>query len=400
MKCEKCYKPLKVVLAVTLWMGGVVTLQAADHAHRYHDVWQKAFGGGRMDKAYAVAPAPKGGAVVAGFSRSFRHGSGDMAIVRINRAGNVVWRSIYGGEGYESANAITRTTDGNYVAVGVTKSYSEDRDEDIFVVKFNDNGDKIWQRHFGGKGDDEAKGVTATADGGVVITGVTNSTPKGYDIYDDVFAMRVDKKGNRVWYHTYGGKKYDFGNAITWVRGGGYVIAGGTESYGKGDYDDYIIKIDEQGKKMWEIAVGGENPDVANAITHTKDGGVVVVGTTGSYGSKHNDINVLRLDRTGKIKWHKIFGFKKKESGHGVCTTGDGGFMVAGSTESFGHGKHDFYLLKVNAAGTLLWNEVYGGEDKEIAYAITRTSDHGYVAVGDTDSYGKGSYDFFMVKIK
>ena len=359
-------------------------------------IWEKAYGGSDKDKANAVIALKDGTLLVAGSSKSYGKGRGDMLIARVQKDGKVSYRSSYGGKQEDSANALTATSDGNFIAVGYSKTYSKNQDKDVFVVKFDDKGKKLWQKHYGGDRDDEAYSVVGTNNGGAIIVGYTESYGKGYK---DVYIIYIDKDGKEIWSKAIGGKDDDFAKSISLTHDGFYV-AGATRSFGAGGFDFYLLKFDKDAKLEFKKVYGEIEDDVLNAVTTTKDGGCVVAGWTKSFGSKHSDIDVIRYSKSGEQVWHKIYGFKSKEAANDVVAMPDGGFLVAGYTKSMGFGANDFYILELKSNGSSKWANVYGGSAKDSANAIARKPDGSYVVVGQTLSFGNGDYDFMMLELR
>ncbi len=253
----------------------------------------------------------------------------------------------------------------------------------------------MWEKSFGGDRRDIAKDVVATGDGGVLLAGTTESF--GAD-YFDAYVLKIDKNGKEEWGKVLGGNRDDVINSLALTSDGGFVVAGVTQSYGYSK-DFYIIRFDKHAKQMWTKVFGEEKDDEAKSVVATNDGGVVVAGRTKSYGSLRSDMMLLKLSQNGKVVWQRLFGYKEKEWPNALTKTDDG-FMLAGKTNSFGHGKFDFYVMQLDEEGHSLWGPVYGGEDDEIAHGITRTSNGNYVVVGETKTYGKGGGDYFMLQLK
>ncbi len=386
-----------LLLTTSLYAKGDLQKEPKKTSPEFENLWQMAYGGDDRDRAFGVVPLKDGGAMVAGLSRSYGKGRSDMLVVKLDKQGKTIWRSSYGGKKKDYANAITRTSDGNFIAVGSSESFSEGGDLDVYVVKFDTEGKRAWQKNFGGDEKDEAKAVVAVGGGGVLVAGYTESYGKGRR---DVYILYIDKNGKEIWSKAIGGKEEDDAYAITLTADGGFVVAGGTESYGAGRSDFYMLKFDGDGKFLWDKVYGEENEDVIHAITATPEGGFVVAGKTSSFGSKHSDIDIIKYDKKGNQVWHRIYGFKSKEWANAITRIPGGGYLIAGTTKSFGFGKFDFYLLELDSEGHSVWANVYGGENKEVAHAVTRTTDGKVLVVGETESFGNGGYDFFMLKLE
>ncbi len=371
--------------------------KAVAQKRQYVNTWQIAFGGDDKDIAYSVAPAEKGSVIVVGLTRSYGLGRDDVLAMKVDAHGKVLWKKTFGHKRQDIAYAVVRTTDGNYVAVGQTRSFSKLGDPDVYAVKFDTDGNLIWERHFGGEMQDFAKCAVATGDGGVLLAGASESFG---DSYLDAYIIKIDKNGKEEWAKIVGGEREDVANGIALTTDGGFVIAGVTQSYGYQSKDYYIVRFDKHAKQRWTKVLGEDSDDIAKAVVATADGSCVVTGKTRSYGSKRSDIMVIKVAPNGKLIWQRLFGYKEKEWMNAIVPGDNGGFMMAGQTDSFGHGKFDFYIMQLDKEGHSLWGPVYGGELSDKAYALTRTNDGSYVVVGSTKSYGKGKEDFFIIKLQ
>lgn len=359
--------------------------------------WKTTFGGSKKEKARSVVALANGDVAVLGTCRSMGHGREDLCVIRVSAKGQTLWKKAYGGKKRDLATSLTMTSDGNLVAVGHGQSFNKGGDFDVYAVKLSaKNGDLLWQKAYGGEDLDHANGVCATKDGGVMIAGSTESYGKGYH---DIYLLKLDVNGNKEWQKTYGNAKDDIAYAITPSADGNFILAGSSDSYSKDNLDFYVTKVSPTGKQIWAKAYGEDKKDVFRAIIATKDGGCVVAGETESYKSKHSDIDVMKLDKNGEQVWHQLFGFKSIELGHGIAHTPDGGYMVVGTTKSMGHGKYDMYVLELDSTGHLTWGNLYGGGKKDMAHAVAQTTRGSMVIVGDTESFGNGSSDFFMVDL-
>jgi hypothetical protein len=253
----------------------------------------------------------------------------------------------------------------------------------------------VWQKTFGGSDDDRARSVQETIDGGYVVAGYTWSSSK----WEDVYILKLDANGNKLWEKTFGGSDNDGAWFIQQTIDGGYIVAGYTKSYGSGWYDAYLLKLDGAGNKVWEKVFGGSSWDEARSIQQTNDGGYIVAGYTSSFGAGSYDVYVLKLDTSGKEVWSKTFGGSSDDLAWSIQQTNDGGYIVAGYTKSFGAGSEDVYILKLDANGNKLWEKTFGGSYDERAYRIQQTRDGGYIVAGYTSSFGVGNYDVYIIKM-
>jgi len=243
--------------------------------------------------------------------------------------------------------------------------------------------DTLWIRTYGGTHNDGFRSAIATSDGANLAVGYTYSFGPAYS---NVFAVKVDDNGDTLWTRTYGGAGMDYGYSVCETADSHYVITGYTTSFGAGTEDVYVIKIDAQGDTVWTRTYGGPEPDEGRGICATSDGCVVVTGRTDSYGEGNNDLYLLKLDADGDTLWTRVFGSTRLDWGTAVCLTQDGNYASCGSSDEF-TGDLNLYLVKVDTAGTLLWENHYGGtgyNEPDWATDIEAVADTELIVSGNT----------------
>jgi predicted secreted protein len=252
-----------------------------------------------------------------------------------------------------------------------------------------------WNKTYGGTNDDHASALVQTSDGGYALAGYTNSFGAGgYDFW----LVKTDASGTMQWNITYGGTNEDLALALVQTSGGGYALAGSTRSFGVSNADAWLVKTDEFGNMQWNKTYGGANYEFFDTIVQTGDGGYALAGYTNSFGAGGYDFWLVKTDASGNAQWNKTYGGTSDDSATSVVQTADGGYALAGSTSSFGAGGYDFWLVKTDASGNAQWNKTYGGTSDDMAFAFVQTSDGGYALAGYTKSFGAGSHDFWLVK--
>jgi hypothetical protein len=197
---------------------------------------------------------------------------------------------------------------------------------------------------------------------------------------------------------TYGGEFDDEAAAIVVSSDGGYAIAGTTSSFGAGGHDFWLIKIDENGNMEWNKTYGGTESDMATGLVCTADGGYVMVGETSSYGEGKSDFWLVKVDSSGNMQWNKTFGDQTADIATCMIQTNDGGYALGGYWLENDASK-DALFVKTDSSGNVQWTRTYGGAEGERVYSVVQTSEGGYALAGVTDSYNdEGKPDFWLVK--
>jgi len=266
---------------------------------------------------------------------------------------------------------------------------------DAWLIRTDSLGDTLWTETLGGAGEDYAHSVWETRDGGYVLGGYTSSYGAGDD---DLWLLKTDASGNTLWAIALGGEMEDRAYSVQQTADGGYAVAGWTKSFGAGTRDAWLIKTDSLGDTAWAEALGGEMDDRAYSVRQTTDGGFILVGRTNSPGGGARDAWLVKTDCTGDTVWTRTFGGEAYDDGHSVQQTGDGGYVLAGQTFSYGAGGGDAWLIKTDSLGDSVWARTFGGAGYEDARSVRQTADGGYIVAGYTESFGAGEADVWLIK--
>jgi hypothetical protein len=355
--------------------------------------FQRTYGGWLDDRAYSVHRTADGGFIVAGRTHSFGAGATDVYLIRTDANGDTLWTKTCGGTDDDCGLSVRQTNDGGYVIAGYTESYGVGGD--AYLIRIDTEGDTLWTRAFGGRSDDLGMSVQQTTDGGYIIAGHIFSSGAGrYDVY----LVKTNASGDTLWTRAFGGTSSEEGYSVQQTTDGGYVIAGLTYSYGAGLNDVYLIRTDVNGDTLWTRTFGGTDNDGGTSVQQTSDSGYIIAGTTESFGAGNDDVYLIKTDASGDTLWTRTFGGASNEWGYSVQQTSDGGYIMTGYTESFGAGQTDVYLVKTDAYGDTLWTKTFGGADDDCGLSVRQTSDDGYVIAGWTKSSGAGGEDFYLIK--
>lgn len=342
----------------------------------------------------------------------------------------IEWQKCLGGSSWDRAHSVKPTSDGGYIVAGYTESTDGDAtgnqgNDDFWVVKLDAAGNLVWQKTIGGSGDEQAYCIQQTSDGGYIVAGYSNSNDgdvSGNHGSTDVWVVKLDGTGSLIWQKALGGSLIDAAYSIQQVPGG-YILAGytwssdGDVSGFHGAWDFWVVRLSSSGFLIWQKALGGQSEDEAHSIQRTSDGGYIVAGRTvsndGDVSGNHGnwDYWVVKLNSSGNLIWQKALGGSSTDRAYAVRQTSDGGYIVAG--ESFSndgdvsgnHGDFDQWIVKLDGLGNLVWQRSLGGGAIDRAYAVQQTSDGGYIVLGESSSNNgdisgnHGSYDLWMVKL-
>lgn len=236
------------------------------------------------------------------------------------------------------------------------------------------------------------KKLTVRAVFGILILSLTCFLPAG--------CAKSGPAREVEWDKTFGGPNNDTGFSVQQTQDGGYVILGNTRSYGAGEEDIWLIKTDPEGNETWNKTLGGIDSDWGYSMQKTSDGGYIITGSTDSYGAGLSDVWLIKTDFEGNEVWNKTFGGIDNDSGRLVQQTPDGGYIIFGNTRSYGAGDEDIWLIKTDAEGNESWNKTFGDTDNNGVKSVKQTSDGGYIIAGETGpSEFFGNPDDFMNEI-
>jgi hypothetical protein len=360
-------------------------------------IWSQTYGGIREEQAYSLIQTSDGGYAIAGRTSSFGSDYSCFWLVKVDSSGNLEWNKTYEGTGFldamNIAYSVVEASDGGYAIAGTAEP--ELYDHDFWLVKVDSSGNLEWNKTYGGPDVDVATSVVETSDGGYALAGDTMSS---YGIRSDFWLVKVDSSGNLEWNKTYGGPDVDVATSVVETSDGGYALAGQTSSFGAGSFDFWLVKTDVSGNMQWDKTYGGIGLEQARSLIQTSDGGYALAGQTSSFGDGSDNFWLVKTDVSGNMQWDKTYGGTGEEKANSLIQTSDGGYALAGETRSSIVAMPDFWLVKVDSSGNLEWNKTYGGPDMDIAYSVVEASDGGYALAGYTDSFGAGSSDFWLVK--
>jgi hypothetical protein len=359
-------------------------------------LWTKTVGGDSVDISDFVQQTPDGGFIIAGLTMTYDIGEGDYWLIRMDENGDTLWTRTYGGPEYDEPYHLMIAADAGYLVLGQTMSFGAGGN-DMWLLKTDANGDSLWSRTYGGPDGDGAWRIAKTNDGGYILIGDTSSYGAGGD---DVYLIKTDVDGDTLWTKTFGGTEADGGTFVCQTDDGGYIITGYTASFGAGDYSLWLIKTDQNGDSLWSRTYGGGAWSTGISVHELSNGYFTVIGVTDEYGAGANDAWMIRTDANGDSLWSCTYGGSSDEFIWWGEQTTDQGYVFVGTTESFGGGAMDIWLVKTDANGNEEWSTTYGESGDEWSYSCCQTTDGGYFIGGSKGTYFLTEGDAWLIRLE
>jgi len=315
---------------------------------RGRKLWSRIYGSVRDEDANDIVRFGSG-AVFVGSTKTLGNEEKSFYINRINKTGAVIWRKAYFKDGDDEYTGSSITTDGKSLVIAGTELHLGFTNSKLspFVFQLDSRGRLVWEHYLGGVKKDFANKIITTGDGYLVV-GKTESYGHGdYDMY----AIKLNKEGKWQWYNAFGGGDDDTANDVIQTKDGGYLLVGATNSFGLTRDDVFIVKIDKTGKRLWQRNYGGDYADEAYAITRSPDGGYVVVGRTESFNRRNGfDLYLFKIDAGGRLLWQRTQGGGSDDVGYDIITTKDG-YLIVGAKKSDLGRDSNVWVLKVDFDG-------------------------------------------------
>lgn len=365
------------------------------------DTFVKMFGGVRSQYGSDIQITPDGGYIILGSSSSFDQNDLDLYLVKVDLEGNEEWSRKYGSNKDDYGNALLVDRDGDYILLGTTTN--EVDSTDILILKVNKQGEQVWERKIGDRSFNE-RGTMIKEDmdgNGYILVGTTNKLDNGKytstipesDV-SDALIVRIDLQGNVDLSRTQGSNGPDIIHDVVLLKNSSgadeYAFVGTTTNFSEGQSINgsniLFFKFNKSLGSNVEITHGGDKNDTGNSLCHTFDGGFAVVGSTLSFGNGGEDIFMvqLKLNKDNEVtnRQHFSYGGGNDDKGVSIQQLQDGSFIILGTTNSYGSGGADIYLLKVGANGEEIWSRTFGDEGNESASRVILTPDGGFAIVG------------------
>ena len=354
--------------------------------------WEVTFGGNENDEGFSVQQTIDGGYILTGTTYTLDNQE-QIYLIKTDENGELEWEQTYGGTGIDQGFSVQQTSDGGYVITGIKSDLSWSGNDlgDGWLIKTDENGELEWEQTYGGDLIDRFDSVKQTDDGGYIMTGWTSSFFPG-----GVYVIKTDENGDSLWMTTHGSiSSSSF--SLDQTDDGGYIITGHESVLNEGVGNVGLFKIDDNGELEWEQTCG-EEYGVGNSVQQTSDGGYIITGFKIPGESQYFDLFLRKTFEDGSLDWEYMFGeYYIQDQGHSVQQTIDGGYIITGLTSSSGN--NNVYLLKTNGNGIEEWSQTFGGSYNDGGRSVQQTSDGGYIITGfkDQDDFGDGG-NFYLIK--
>jgi len=352
----------------------------------------RVYGGGGDDEGWGVRQTADGGFVIVGTTSSLGNGGKDVYLIKTDAAGRQQWARTYGGAGNDEGRDVDQTTDGGYVIVGSTLSFSSGGN-DMYVIRTDANGDTLWTRNLGGASDDVGVSVQQTRDGGFVAGGSLKSPPSlGAS---DFWVVKLHPDGSTQWQKSLGGASDEVCEQVRETDNGAFVLVGGTST------TPNMALLNSDGTERVALHPFVGPTAGAKAVQTMPDGRFLVIGYH-RFAGAIDSLYVFTTDSSTRRKeTSKAYGKAGGNRGFSIALTADGGYVAFGYTQAFGGGRSDFFLVKADSTDATQWSNTYGHDLDDEGHCVRQTADGGFVMVGTSRSFvgGTGSADILVIKV-
>ena len=355
--------------------------------------FEKTFGTPNTDLARSVKQLPDGTIYVAGFSNSGPYGGFDVSLSRLDRFGNLQWTKYYGDSYDNNCLYMNLCSDGNLVLTG--EDQGTPTGIDAFALKVDTAGNQIWREAYASPVNESSKYIEETLDGGFIMCGFRNDAFGSNDAY----VIKTDASGNMQWDQAYGAMDNEYADMIRQLPEGGYLLTADTKSMGAGGYDVYVLKLDSAGNSLWDYTYGDQWQNGCQGIFVTSGGKYLSYGETEVYQFSPFQFYLELIDTNGTSIWRRTFGGSAADAAFSLVEAPDGGFMATGYSNSYNTnpGPLNLIVFKTDPAGYFQWARSYGSEGIDLGYEIIHSIDNGYLVTGKI--YIENSDEYYLLHL-
>ena len=370
-----------------LYYSGMWLKNGSEHV-MVENVWNETIGGSDYDSMAGVVADSLGNVYAAGSTKSFGGSDTDVWIVKYDSDGNHIWNTTWGGTNTDNTRGMTIDSSDNIYVIGYSLSFGGG-DRDFLVIKYNSEGVALWNRTMGAAASDDGNDVVTDSLGNVYATGDTMSFGAGNT---DVWTIKMDSDGNHVWNKTIGGGNWEGGRGITIDASNNLYITGHTQSFGAGSDDVWTIKYDADGNVIWNRTLGGNESDYGYDITTDSAGQVYITGKTESFGSGSSNVWTIKYDTDGNHVWNTTFG-GSANVGKGIISDSFDNIYIGGNGPGY-----DVLTIKYDSEGNQIWNITKGVDLYSCSGNGIAKDNYGNIYVAGSYAVAFNSYDGWTIK--
>ncbi|MHA2394544.1 MAG: InlB B-repeat-containing protein [Promethearchaeota archaeon] len=352
--------------------------------------YEKNVGGDRKEVIFDAIDGESGTNILIGETNSMGAGATDAYLLKIDYFGDIIWNRTYGGVYDDRAYTIIKSDEGGYLVVGETTSFGA-LDADIYLIRTGSAGIEEWNTQIGGNGRDWAEAGVQTEDGYVLVGSTQLSPVHTFDIY----VVRIFENGTKVWSRWFGGPNDDHGKKVLLCDDDEYLVLGSLSNPKTFLSDIYLLKLDEELTPSWNQTYGSKYNEEPSDIIKTYDGGYLIISTwTGE--AEQSEILVTKLSSDFEQEWNKTYGTSLDEQGYAVVQSHDDNFFLLGGVFQPGKTGLDFQLIEIDQMGNVLFSGIYGSDIADYGVSIFETNYNDLILAG----YSFPEYDAYVVRFR
>ncbi len=370
----------------------IIYLSTVNIYGQYELDWAKTYGGSGWDEAYSTVETADGKLLICGYTKAQEK---HIWLMEVDKQGVSKFGKTYKTMPMSEAKDLRICRDSGIVMAGYcVLPYSQN--SDLWILKLNKFGEKLWYKNYGGNMDEKANSVVTTYDKCIVAAGTTKSTPN-FD--EDAFIVKVDSSGKLLWKKNLGEEKTDYANAIIETSDNELIMCGTSETGGDAYKSMWAVKLNSQGEEIWNYTFDINKWNYGTAIMQASDGFIYITGYTRTISPIDYDIVVIKIDTDGQLIWKKTFSWGRWDQATSICQTYDNGIVIGGFSRSGKENSSDFAIIKLDVEGNLLWKNVFRRSSLDYSNKVIETIDNGLVLIGTSYMQGNG-WDFAVLKYK
>jgi len=346
--------------------------------------WDKTFHNSGEDYCESGHQTTDNGYILAGYTRSFPRF--DVWLIKTDSSGNKLWDKTYNKTDNNFCFSVQQTNDEGYILSGAT--YYSNNVSDVWLIKTDSSGNKLWDKTYGGSSDDLGYSVQQTSDGGYIIAGIT----KSFDVGEgDIWLIKTGSNGIEEWNKTFGGSGFENAWSVKQTNENNFIIAGNTNSFGAGNNNIWLIKTDNNGNKLWDKTFGEMEDAYSKSVQQTVDGGYIITG------GKNGKVWLIKTDIDGNKEWDQIYHKEDTANGDDGKQTSDGGYILTGNIWSNYNKDWDIWLIKTDSNGNKEWDKTIDNSAIDYSRSVQQTIDKGFIIIGGTGT--SQNRDGWLIKV-